>query len=63
MTFIGDYAFAFCAGLSSVALPETLRVIGDYAFGGSTEFQLPVEPGSCAQRWTARGGYLEGETA
>ncbi len=29
---IGDYAFSYCSGLSSIAIPETVATIGAYAF-------------------------------
>ena len=41
---IGNEAFAHCAGLTEVALPESLVRIGDWAFdsSGLTSLQIPV---------------------
>lgn len=36
VTKIGDYAFAYCSGLSSVTIPDNVTSIGDYAFYGCT---------------------------
>ena len=34
VTSIGDYAFAYCSGLTSITIPNSVTSIGDYAFGG-----------------------------
>ncbi len=34
VTKIGDYAFAYCDGLTSLAVPTNITAIGDYAFTG-----------------------------
>jgi hypothetical protein len=44
VTEIGDYSFQKCAGLTSISLPTTLKVIGRAAFEGCsalTSLQLP----------------------
>ena len=43
---IGDYAFAGCAELKSVTLPEGITSIGDYAFEGCTELTSITIPDS-----------------
>ena len=37
LTAIDDYAFAGCASLSAITLPNTITSIGDYAFGYSVD--------------------------
>ena len=42
---IGEYAFAYCKGLTSVGLPNSASTIGEYAFKGCTglsEVSLPA---------------------
>ena len=34
VTSIGDYAFRYCSGLTSVTIPESVTSIGEYAFWG-----------------------------
>jgi hypothetical protein len=32
VTSIGDYAFAYCSGLTNIVIPDSVTSIGDYAF-------------------------------
>ena len=44
VTSIGDYAFLYCYGLTTITLPESVTSIGDYAFSccyGLTTITLP----------------------
>ena len=44
VTSIGDYAFAYCRGLTSVEIPTSVKSIGDYAFeycDGLTSVEIP----------------------
>ena len=34
VTSIGDYAFAYCSGLTSITMPNSVTAIGDHAFAG-----------------------------
>ncbi|MBO6190232.1 MAG: leucine-rich repeat protein [Alloprevotella sp.] len=46
VTSIGGYAFAQCAGLTGVTLPEGLTGIGAYAFSGCTGLKSVIIPAS-----------------
>ncbi|MBR4711388.1 MAG: leucine-rich repeat domain-containing protein, partial [Clostridia bacterium] len=44
VTSIGDYAFAYCGGLTSVTIPDSVTSIGEAAFGrcgGLTSVSIP----------------------
>ena len=47
---IGNYAFAFCPGLTEITLPETVTSIGDSVFDGCENLEaVYVEEGSYAE--------------
>ena len=44
VTEIGDWAFAYCAGLTSITIPDSVMEIGKYAFAycaGLTSITIP----------------------
>lgn len=43
-TRIGDYAFGFCTGLTSVTIPDTVTEIGECAFYGCTGLESMTMP-------------------
>ena len=50
VTSIGNYAFAFCPGLTEITLPETVTSIGDSVFDGCENLEaVYVEEGSYAE--------------
>ena len=51
---IGDYAFAWCASLAELTLPEALAAIAENAFDGSGQLSLSVSQGSFAADYCAR---------
>ena len=46
VTGIGDYAFSYCTGLTSVTIPNSVTSIGDYAFYGCTGLTSVTIPDS-----------------
>jgi hypothetical protein len=48
VTYIGDYAFGYCTGLTSINIPSSVTTIGDYAFefcsGLVSIYAYPVTP-------------------
>ena len=46
VTGIGDYAFSYCTGLTSVTIPNSVTSIGDYAFSGCTGLTSVTIPDS-----------------
>ena len=46
VTSIGDYAFEWCDGLTSVVIPDSVTSIGDYAFSECTGLTSVVIPDS-----------------
>lgn len=46
VTTIGDYAFEYCDGLTSVTIPNTVKSIGVYAFGYCTKLISVTIPNS-----------------
>ena len=53
VTRIGDNAFCYCTGLTSITLPEGCTTIGYYAFSGCTGLTSITLPNSLT---TIRGG-------
>ena len=49
MTSIGDYAFFFCAGLTSIDIPESVTSIGSMAFSLCANLQTVYYAGTEAQ--------------
>ncbi len=43
---IGNYAFQYCTGLTSVTIPSSVTSIGDYAFNSCTEMKSAVFQGN-----------------
>ena len=59
MTEIGDYAFAWCGSLTSMAIPASVTRIGDFAFPGSkTLTTITVQAGSYAEEWAKQEKLL-----
>ena len=48
ITSIGDYAFNFCTGLTSITIPDNITSIGVYAFNGCTGLTSITIPESVA---------------
>ena len=48
VTAIGDNAFCYCAGLTSITLPEGCTTIGYYAFSGCTNLTSITLPDGCS---------------
>ncbi|CDE57956.1 putative uncharacterized protein [Prevotella sp. CAG:873] len=46
VTTIGDFAFCFCSGLTSVTIGNSVTTIGDYAFGGCSGLTSVTIPNS-----------------
>jgi hypothetical protein len=46
VTTIGDYAFSYCTGLTSVTIPSSVTSIGEYAFSGCTGLTSITIPSS-----------------
>ncbi|MCI5683074.1 MAG: leucine-rich repeat domain-containing protein, partial [Clostridiales bacterium] len=46
VTSIGDYAFEWCGGLTSVVIPDSVTSIGDFAFSRCEGLTSVVIPGS-----------------
>ena len=46
VTSIGDYAFYYCDGLTSVTIPNSVTSIGDYAFKGCSGLTSVTIPNS-----------------
>ena len=46
VTSIGDNAFCYCTGLTSITLPEGCTTIGNYAFSGCTGLTSITLPNS-----------------
>lgn len=40
LSAIGDYAFAFCEGLTEVTIPESVTSLGEYAFSYCTSLEV-----------------------
>ncbi len=53
VTSIGDAAFAYCSGLTSVTIPNSVTTIGYLAFYGCGSLTSVTIPGSV----TSLGGY------
>ena len=57
VTTIGGYAFAYCAELTSVAIPDGVTTIGEYAFTGCAALASVTIPDSVTTiRWSAFEG-------
>ena len=54
---IGDKAFTYCSGLTSIVIPNSITSIGDYAFYGCSGLTSIVIPNSVASigNWTFYG--------
>ena len=48
VTAIGDNAFCYCTGLTSITLPEGCTTIGYYAFSGCTNLTSITLPDGCS---------------
>ena len=48
VTTIGDNAFCYCTGLTSITLPEGCTTIGYYAFSGCTGLTSITLPDGCS---------------
>ena len=48
VTCIGDNAFCYCTGLTSITLPEGCTTIGYYAFSGCTNLTSITLPDRCS---------------
>ena len=46
VTSIGDYAFWYCTGLTSIEIPNSVTSIGNYGFGGCTGLTSVTIPNS-----------------
>ena len=53
VTSIGQYAFDYCSGLTSVTIPNSVKSIGEYAFYGCSSLTSVTIPNSV----TSIGGY------
>ena len=56
VTSIGEYAFAYCSGLTSITIPNSVTSIGNYAFAGCPELTSITIPSSV----TSIGNYAFG---
>ena len=54
-TVIGPYAFAECAGLSVLNIPDNIRAVGTYAFDRCTALQSVTLPNSVV--WLGSGAF------
>ena len=63
VTSIGDYAFYFCDGLTSITIPNSVTSIGDYAFGGCTGLTSVTIPNSVTTIGSSAFEYCSGLTS
>ena len=52
MTSIGEYAFSYCTGLTSITIPDSVTSIGNYAFYNCTGLTNITFKGTMAQWYT-----------
>ncbi len=57
VTYIGDWAFAYCRYLLSIYLPASVTVIEDSAFLGCDNVTFYVPRGSYAATWAQEHGF------
>ena len=62
VTTIGDLAFYFCTGLTSVTIPDSVTTIGDYAFYFCTSMTNVAIPNSVTNLAEAAFSYCTGLT-
>ena len=62
-TRIGDYAFAYCSGLTLVTIPNSVTNIGDYAFAYCSGLNAVVIPNSVTSIGTEAFAYCNGLTS
>ena len=63
VTSIGDCAFQYCSGLTSIEIPGSVTSIGDYAFFGCTVLTSIEIPGSVTSIGNYAFSYCSGLTS
>ena len=57
VTSIGDLAFEYCKGLTSITIPNSVASIGDRAFGGCTSL-TSINVDTCNNEYSSENGVL-----
>ena len=60
---IGDFAFSYCGGLTSIAIPGSVTEIGEYAFYGCDGLTSVAIPGSVTRIGDSAFEYCSGLTS